>query len=87
MRHLATPHRPLDPDLSLDDMMRRWPSTIPVLLRHKFLCVGCPIAPFHTIVDACSEHHADLGAVTTEIETAMAASEPLPSRGWFRSRG
>ena len=87
MRDLAMPRFPLDPDLPLDDMMRQWPSTIPVMLRHRFLCVGCPIAPFHTLVDACREHGADLEAVTVEVEAAVAASVPPPAAGPVRSRG
>lgn len=86
MRDHAMPRFPLDPDLPLDDMMRQWPSTIPVLLRHRFLCVGCPIAPFHTLIDACREHGADLEAVTVEVEAA-AASAPPPAAGSVRSRG
>ncbi len=87
MRDVAIPLFPLDPDLPLDDMMRRWPSTIPVMLRHRFLCVGCPIAPFHTLLDACREHGADLEAVTVEIEEAVGASVPPPPAGTVRSRG
>lgn len=87
MRDAATAYRPLDPDLPLDDMMRQWPSTIPVMLRHRFLCVGCPIAPFHTLVDACREHGADLDTVTTEVEEAVKASVPSPIPVGIRSRG
>lgn len=87
MRDLATPRLRIDPDLPLDDMMRQWPSTIPVMLRHRFLCVGCPIAPFHTLLDACREHGADLDAVTIEVEDAVAASVPPPAVRTVRSRG
>ncbi|CAG1005004.1 MAG: DUF1858 domain-containing protein [Rhizobiaceae bacterium] len=87
MRNFATPYLPLDPDLPLDDMMRQWPSTIPVMLRHRFLCVGCPIAPFHTLLDACREHGADLDAVTKDIEEVVGGSVPPPAAGTVRSRG
>lgn len=45
-----------DPDLPLADLMAYWPGTISVFLRHKMLCVGCLISPFHTIVDACAAY-------------------------------
>lgn len=45
-----------DPDLPLSEMMSLWPQTITVFNRHKMLCVGCLISPFHTIVDACAEY-------------------------------
>ena len=58
-------------DMPLDDIMREWPATIGVMLRHRFLCVGCPIAPFHTVVDACREHGADPDSVLAELRGAM----------------
>lgn len=87
MRDLATPRFTLDPDLPLDDMMRQWPSTIPVMLRHRFLCVGCPIAPFHTLLDACREHDADLGELTAEIEDAVGGAVPVARARAVRNRG
>ena len=47
---------PIEPDMLVDGVMRRWPSTIRVFLDHRMHCVGCPIACFHTIRDAAREH-------------------------------
>jgi hybrid cluster-associated redox disulfide protein len=46
----------------VDDVMRAAPDTIRVFLDHRMGCVGCPIATFHTIEDACREHSIDGGA-------------------------
>jgi hybrid cluster-associated redox disulfide protein len=46
----------------VDDVMRAAPDTIRVFLDHRMGCVGCPIATFHTIEDACREHRIDGGA-------------------------
>lgn len=59
-----------DPDLPLSEMMSRWPQTVPVFLRHKMLCVGCFIGPFHTIVDACAAYHLDQDAFMAELTAA-----------------
>jgi len=59
-----------DPDLPLADLMAAWPATIPVFLRHRMLCVGCLIAPFHTIADACAEYGLDEDAFTAELRAA-----------------
>jgi len=45
-----------NPDLSLDDLFGAWPATAPVFLERRMLCPGCPIAPFHTIADACAAY-------------------------------
>jgi hybrid cluster-associated redox disulfide protein len=49
----------IHPYLLVDDVMTRWPATIRVFLDFKFSCVGCPIASFHSVDDACREHGAD----------------------------
>lgn len=56
-----------NPDLPLADLMTRWPETIPVFARHRMLCVGCLISPFHTIVDACWEYDLDEDTFVSEL--------------------
>jgi hybrid cluster-associated redox disulfide protein len=46
----------------VDDVMCVEPDTIRVFLQHKMGCVGCPIATFHTVEDACREHGIDCDA-------------------------
>jgi hybrid cluster-associated redox disulfide protein len=59
-----------DPDLPLADLMTAWPQTIPVFVRHKMLCVGCLISPFHTVTDACAEYHLDEEDFLAELRQA-----------------
>jgi hybrid cluster-associated redox disulfide protein len=59
--------QPDDPDLALVDLMTLWPETIPVFVRHRMLCVGCLIGPFHTVTDACAEYHLDEKAFLAEV--------------------
>jgi hybrid cluster-associated redox disulfide protein len=66
----------ITPDLLVDDVMARWPLTIRVFLNFKFLCIGCPIGSFHTVEDACREHHADLTAFLDALR-AEAAKGPI----------
>ena len=60
-----------DPDLSLDSLMTIWPATINVFLRHKMLCVGCMVNPFHTVIDACHEYHLNEAEFRTELHEAI----------------
>jgi len=48
-----------DPDLSLCQLFDHWPETAAVFLAHRMFCFGCPIAPFHTVIDACLEYGLD----------------------------
>jgi hybrid cluster-associated redox disulfide protein len=59
-----------DPDLTIHDLMAAWPETVAVFMKHRMLCVGCVIASFHTVVDACEEHRVD----ETSFREALAAA-------------
>ncbi|WP_226553215.1 DUF1858 domain-containing protein [Celeribacter naphthalenivorans] len=66
-----------DPDLTLNDLMTTWPATIDVFLRHKMLCVGCLVTPFHTVEDACAEYRLDQDSFLGELRAAI-NSPPHP---------
>ncbi len=65
-------------DMSMDAIMRAWPGTIRVVLHHRMFCVGCPVASFHTIADACREHDVDETRFRSEIAAAIEASGRKP---------
>ena len=54
-----------------DNVMRRWPMTIRIFLNHRMHCVGCPIACFHTVADACREHGVDQAKFLTELSVTI----------------
>lgn len=66
-------------DLSVADIMRRWPATIRVFLDGNMKCVGCPIAPFHTLMDAATEHGLSLAQLEAAIERQR--REPVSRAG------
>ena len=37
--------------LTAAEVMKRWPATVPVFIRHYLACVGCPFAPFETLAE------------------------------------
>ncbi len=48
-----------DPDLPLSVLFDLWPATAQVFLSRRMLCFGCPITPFHSVIDACAEYGLD----------------------------
>ena len=66
----------IDPEMTVDEIMRRWPATIRVFIRHRMLCIGCPIGIFHTVSDACGAHGLDEEAFSRELLAAM-RGDPL----------
>jgi hybrid cluster-associated redox disulfide protein len=66
---------PIDPDMVVDEIMRKWPATVAVVLRYKMLCVGCPIGTFHTVAEACLEHHVDESRLIADLEATVRSRE------------
>ena len=52
---------------TIDYIMRTEPATVATLVKHKIACVGCPIAPFHTLEDVCCEYGLESGAFLREL--------------------
>lgn len=60
---------------AVDGVMRRWPATIRVFIRHHLHCVGCGFGPFCTIEEACAAHKASLPDVLADLRRA---ARPAP---------
>ena len=69
-------HRTGLEDLSVKEIMDRWPQTASAFIARRMHCVGCPIGPFHTLADAAAEHHLDdrdlLDAIQRDIKAGQA---------------
>lgn len=59
--------------MSMDEMMQTWPETIRVVLDHRMQCVGCPLARFQSVSDACKEHGVDEGLFLDDVRRAIRA--------------
>jgi len=70
---------PVESTFLVDDVMRRWPVTIRVFLNYRMRCVGCPIACFHTVDDACREHGSDCKKFLSELNAVIAQSLTVQS--------
>lgn len=58
-------------DMVVDEIMRKWPATVAVMLSYRMLCVGCPIGTFHTVAEACREHRIDETRFILDLESAV----------------
>ncbi|RAI42088.1 DUF1858 domain-containing protein [Rhodoplanes roseus] len=54
------------------DVLHDAPATLRVFLDFHMRCVGCPIASFHTVADACHEHAVDLERFLAALQAAAA---------------
>jgi hybrid cluster-associated redox disulfide protein len=63
--------RKFSDDATMDEIMRRSPAAIRVVLQHGMLCVGCPIASFHTVSDAAHEHDLNEEDLRCDLQAAI----------------
>ena len=69
-------------DMSIAEVVQRYPQSVPVFLRHGLFCFGCAVARFENIEQGATVHGidpdqliADLNEVANEID-APAETEP-----------
>jgi len=59
-------------ELRVDDVMQLWPTTMRALLRRRMACVGCHVAPFHTVQDVARAYHVPVEMLLRELRESAA---------------
>jgi hybrid cluster-associated redox disulfide protein len=74
---MGTPmdERPLAPNDTIAELLATYPAAARVLVGQRMHCVGCEIAPFETIADACVIYGVAVHDLFAEIHRAMGAQE------------
>ena len=68
-RHGSMRKSALTLDMTVDQVMKRWPASVRVFLDFKMSCVGCPIAAFHSVDEASREHEIDGHAFLSSLRS------------------
>jgi hybrid cluster-associated redox disulfide protein len=74
MKRIALP----ETEMTVDQVMQQWPCTIRAFLDFNMHCVGCPIATFHSVEEACREHGIDLVTFLRRLQAAAKWNARLP---------
>lgn len=67
-------HPQLEADLTVAEILARWPQTIPVFAHHRMACVGCAIAPFETLAEVAAIYRLNLDHFLKELQQVIEAS-------------
>jgi hybrid cluster-associated redox disulfide protein len=59
-------------DMTVDQVMKRWPASIRVFMDFRMGCIGCPIASFHSVDEAGREHAVDVVALLDALQRGLA---------------
>jgi hybrid cluster-associated redox disulfide protein len=64
----------IEPTVTVDDLLTRYPQTARVFIGHRMHCVGCPFARFHTIADAASLYDMPLALLLSPLQQTVNAT-------------
>lgn len=59
-------------EMTIEDLLRRWPETAVIFHQHHMACPGCAVAPFYTVVDAAQVYGLPAEQLLAEIQDAIA---------------
>ncbi|MGX8009984.1 DUF1858 domain-containing protein [Mesorhizobium sp. ORM8.1] len=62
-------------DATMDEIMRMSPAAIRIVLQHGMLCIGCPIASFHTVSDAAREHDLNEEQLSRDLQATVGGGD------------
>lgn len=78
---MTAPAPQLDLQMTVADLLTRWPQVIPVFLRYQMICIGCSMSPFDTLADAVRNYALPADEFFAEIQASItAASETTPTQ-------
>jgi hypothetical protein len=65
-------------NLTVAEVMTRWPQVLPLFNRYRLACGGCVMAEFCTIADVpASYEHVTLAPFLTELRALIEVDSPL----------
>ena len=59
-------------DMKIEDVLRKFPQTIPVFARFGIDCAGCQLSEFENLEHGAKVHGIDLSALLRELNESVA---------------
>jgi hybrid cluster-associated redox disulfide protein len=66
--------------MTVDDVMARWPETVPVFHRRRMACPGCVMAPFMTVAEAARSYAQPEDELAADLARAIPPETTEPAR-------
>ena len=65
-------------EMTITEVLTRWPETAQVFHEYNMACVGCVVAPFYTIADAADVYGLSPAEFAAELLTLISGATPPP---------
>ena len=63
----------LTDEMTVAEVLEKWPGTVSVFQELKTACVGCTMAPYDTLADVARIYDMDLSSIMTALQEAASA--------------
>lgn len=64
--------QPISREMSIAEVVQKYPQTVPVFLAHGLMCFGCAIARFENVEQGAIAHGIDVDALMKDLNAAAA---------------
>lgn len=61
----------INKEMTIGEVVRKYPETVRVFLGHGLMCVGCAAARFENILQGATAHGIDADALVTDLNAAV----------------
>ena len=58
-------------DMTVEDVVTRWPQTADVFVQRNMACVGCPVSHLYTIAEAADVYKLPVADFVEELKAAI----------------
>ncbi len=65
-------------DMTIAEVVQKYPQTVPVFLAHGLMCFGCAVARFENVEQGAQAHGIDVDALMKDLNAA-ASEQPAKS--------
>ncbi len=66
----------IQPEMTVKELLQKWPAAIPVFFQHKMACVGCSMAPYDTLAQVAATYNLEFNQFFTELALAIQGGLP-----------
>jgi len=63
-------------DMTVAEVMERWPDSVQVFNRRRMACPGCVMAPFMTVADAAGSYAIEASDLAADLAAVTDAAQP-----------
>ena len=68
----------IDPETTIQELLKQHPSATAMFIARRMLCVGCPAQAFHTLADVARIHGSAIDDLCAAFREASASDFEVP---------